>query len=304
MGRTTALKKWCSCSQTWHKDYSIAVGDTTKAYFFYHANYGSDCTVFSWATSSFVDLAAHKNTCGLKLIGPGFKMYLPMVKDTIWKIKPNGGFSSAMLVYQGVSQCFFGQTELLLVETTCSDSLLSRRPGFSTTSFNFDSLQKSLKKGATAGGKLRSQSQEVQSVFRAESCGACHLEPGKMIKSYLCKASPDGGFNSSTSIGQNILQESGVWGHANVTDGSGMWLGINAKLLGFTKLLGPWSPKNVNFIIKNWRSNQLKLTVSRQSRQGMRNTQKLWHSKKADSRISSLIAWLVVFYYHFLLSNL
>ena len=35
MGRTTAQKKWRSCSQTWHKDYATAVGDTTKAYFFH-----------------------------------------------------------------------------------------------------------------------------------------------------------------------------------------------------------------------------------------------------------------------------
>ena len=33
MGRTIAQKKWRSCSQTWHKDYATAVGDTTKAYF-------------------------------------------------------------------------------------------------------------------------------------------------------------------------------------------------------------------------------------------------------------------------------
>ena len=33
MGRTTAQKKWRSCSQTWQKDYATAVGDTTKAYF-------------------------------------------------------------------------------------------------------------------------------------------------------------------------------------------------------------------------------------------------------------------------------
>ena len=33
MGRTTAQKKWRSYSQTWHKDYATAVGDTTKAYF-------------------------------------------------------------------------------------------------------------------------------------------------------------------------------------------------------------------------------------------------------------------------------
>ena len=32
MDRTTAQKKWRSCSQTWHKDYATAVGDTTKAY--------------------------------------------------------------------------------------------------------------------------------------------------------------------------------------------------------------------------------------------------------------------------------
>ena len=31
MGRTTALKKW----RSWHKDYAIAVGDTTKAYVFF-----------------------------------------------------------------------------------------------------------------------------------------------------------------------------------------------------------------------------------------------------------------------------
>ena len=31
-------KKWRSCSQTWHKDYATAVGDTTKAYFFF-SNY-------------------------------------------------------------------------------------------------------------------------------------------------------------------------------------------------------------------------------------------------------------------------
>ena len=32
MGRTTAQKQLRSRSQTWHKDYATAVGDTTKAY--------------------------------------------------------------------------------------------------------------------------------------------------------------------------------------------------------------------------------------------------------------------------------
>ena len=31
-------KKWRSCSQTWHKDYATAVGDTTKAYFLHRSN--------------------------------------------------------------------------------------------------------------------------------------------------------------------------------------------------------------------------------------------------------------------------
>ena len=60
MGRTTAQKKWRSCSQTWQKDYVTAVGDTTKAYCTEGAkkSTGSHCTFCCgvspcWALTGF-----------------------------------------------------------------------------------------------------------------------------------------------------------------------------------------------------------------------------------------------------------
>ena len=51
---TWAQKKWRSCSQTWHKDYTTAVGDTTKGYLFSEKAWLDDQ---SWSHHESTDLS-------------------------------------------------------------------------------------------------------------------------------------------------------------------------------------------------------------------------------------------------------